>query len=238
MGSYIGVLKVAAKRVGLSYTEYISQLDAGFKHCTGCKRWLRENLFYKNKARGDSLDTHCIRCRGKDYKRSFGGKYHGRPGQQMRREKHKVGLYWCRRCGDWLPKSKMTLRRGVCLIHARIDSNEYYQRSARRRASAKAASRKRKQQDKPISVAERNKLLKEFDGICAYCQANAFEEWDHVIALANGGQSEPKNIVPACRHCNRSKHANQVDEWMEKKGFIPSAKLSKIIEELQHGNQD
>lgn len=45
-------------------------------------------------------------------------------------------------------------------------------------------------------------------GICHYC-GNQFPAseitMDHVVPIARGGRSNPGNIVPACRSCNRDK---------------------------------
>src|ERR1700730_9911228 len=39
MGSKLGVLKVAAKRLGLRFEEYTAKLEAGFKWCIQCRSW-------------------------------------------------------------------------------------------------------------------------------------------------------------------------------------------------------
>ena len=45
-------------------------------------------------------------------------------------------------------------------------------------------------------------------GVCYYCQ-NRFSPaqltLDHVVPLARGGKSQPGNVVPACKDCNREK---------------------------------
>lgn len=40
---------------------------------------------------------------------------------------------------------------------------------------------------------------------CHYCQAPA-ECVDHYIPLSRGGPDDLRNLVPACRSCNRKKH--------------------------------
>ncbi len=49
---------------------------------------------------------------------------------------------------------------------------------------------------------------------CAYCPADA-ETLDHVIPVAMGGQSEPGNLVPACRTCNSRKKDTDPQPWID-----------------------
>lgn len=47
-------------------------------------------------------------------------------------------------------------------------------------------------------------------GVCHYCGQTVAPEqltMDHVVPVARGGRSTRGNVVPACRPCNRSKHA-------------------------------
>ena len=46
-----------------------------------------------------------------------------------------------------------------------------------------------------------------FDGRCAYCGSTELIELDHLTPIVKGGQHSIDNIVPACRHCNRSKRS-------------------------------
>lgn len=234
-GSQAGAQKAAAKRIGMPHKDYLANLKAGLKYCTGCKKWLNRSCFYKNRARGDGLDSHCSDCRstmGGCNKRSFKGRYQGRPGTRERRKKHKDGLYWCRRCENWKQENQMNSRKGICLIHAREERNEYYQRSQKRRIAARAASRKRSLLTKPVPIAERRRLLEIFKGKCAYCEAHDFEEWDHFIPLAHGGKGVAGNILPSCKKCNRSKHAENPFNWASKQGLSFSERVLLVINTL------
>ncbi len=45
-------------------------------------------------------------------------------------------------------------------------------------------------------------------GVCYYCEkkfAPGQLTLDHVVPLARGGKSQPGNVVPACKACNREK---------------------------------
>lgn len=63
MGSREGVLKVAAKRLEISYEAYLEKLHAGLKWCTTCKEFKADDNFAADKTRGDGRDAHCLECR-------------------------------------------------------------------------------------------------------------------------------------------------------------------------------
>jgi 5-methylcytosine-specific restriction endonuclease McrA len=47
--------------------------------------------------------------------------------------------------------------------------------------------------------------LKYFDGKCAYCQEQPYQELDHFVPPEAGGGTTAKNCVPACYACNHDK---------------------------------
>lgn len=49
-------------------------------------------------------------------------------------------------------------------------------------------------------------------GPCVYCGKPA-TSIDHVRPLSRGGQETASNLVPACAHCNSTKHARLLTEW-------------------------
>jgi 5-methylcytosine-specific restriction endonuclease McrA len=56
-------------------------------------------------------------------------------------------------------------------------------------------------------------LLAHHAGRCAYCGSAERIEADHRIPLCRGGSNEIKNILPACRRCNRRKHRRTEEEF-------------------------
>lgn len=50
--------------------------------------------------------------------------------------------------------------------------------------------------------------------VCIYCGEARPLERDHQIPISRGGSNDITNIVPACRSCNRRKHAKTPDEFM------------------------
>lgn len=63
MGSKAGVMKIAAKRVGLTLEEYEERHNAGLKSCTKCKAWKLEAAFNVDLSRGDGFTATCRDCR-------------------------------------------------------------------------------------------------------------------------------------------------------------------------------
>ena len=55
-------------------------------------------------------------------------------------------------------------------------------------------------------------------GFCHYCGKKIAPEdltMDHVVPLAQGGQSTKLNIVPACKACNTNKKCSSPFDWQK-----------------------
>lgn len=63
MGSRLGVMKIAAKRCGLSLEEYQAKSRAGFKRCIFCEEWMPFERFKADASRWDGLNAGCSECR-------------------------------------------------------------------------------------------------------------------------------------------------------------------------------
>lgn len=63
MGSKLGVLKIAAKKVGLSLEQYQDRIRSGQKRCTFCEEWKDKQFFDKDTSRWDVLTAGCRECR-------------------------------------------------------------------------------------------------------------------------------------------------------------------------------
>ena len=66
MGSKVGAMKVAAKRIGVTIEEYQQRIEQGLKWCHTCRRWVERDGFHIDKSRGDGLATVCKSCRASD----------------------------------------------------------------------------------------------------------------------------------------------------------------------------
>jgi len=62
-----------------------------------------------------------------------------------------------------------------------------------------------------VSVEQWEEILVKFNRRCAYCGVTAegtkqkYLTQEHIIAISNGGEHSPYNVVPACQSCNSSK---------------------------------
>ncbi|MGA9378993.1 MAG: HNH endonuclease [Phormidium sp.] len=206
----IGAIRCVAKKIGISFEEYISNIEAGFKWCTKCKKWRHIGDFVKDKSRHDGRKCVCINC---DSKRKM-------PGPPLRERKSKMieGFAWCRGCKKWLPSPE--IRAGVCKIHAASEARQRYANDEKYRAERRQHSHARKRNVEPIPHVGQEFLMEIFDSKCAYC-LQAANSWDHIVPISKGGRTTPGNIVPACNKCNSSKNNQDVFEWMNKKGITP-----------------
>ena len=69
-----------------------------------------------------------------------------------------------------------------------------------------------------LSLEEWDGRIKEFGGRCAYCGRIAALSQDHVQPISTGGEHTIENVVPACKHCNSSKHDDSPLLWIAKRG--------------------
>jgi hypothetical protein len=58
-----GAQKIAAKRIGLPFDEYLKKLNNGLKWCYKCRVWKLQVVFDIDKSRGDGLASACVDCR-------------------------------------------------------------------------------------------------------------------------------------------------------------------------------
>lgn len=65
---------------------------------------------------------------------------------------------------------------------------------------------------------------------CVYCGSPDVTRWDHLMAVAKGGESVIGNMVPACSRCDDSKRALQFDIWMN--SDAPGSPKSRGISDI------
>ena len=57
---------------------------------------------------------------------------------------------------------------------------------------------------------------------CCYCGKKDELSMDHIIPRKKLGSDLSENLLPACHHCNSSKGAKDLIEWMRGQGKFPS----------------
>lgn len=61
MGSFIGIQKIAAKKIGVTFEQYIEKIKLS-KWCTSCKSWQPFTKFSIDNSRGDKRCAKCHNC--------------------------------------------------------------------------------------------------------------------------------------------------------------------------------
>jgi 5-methylcytosine-specific restriction endonuclease McrA len=81
--------------------------------------------------------------------------------------------------------------------------------NAQRRARVRLAEGSFSREDIELKYQEQS-------GCCKWCnvELNGKYNIDHVVPIAKGGTNYPDNLVLACEHCNKSKGAKMLDEWL------------------------
>ncbi len=67
-----------------------------------------------------------------------------------------------------------------------------------------------------VTLEQYRELLELYDYRCAYCGSSKNLTMDHFVPLSRGGEHDIDNILPACWHCNSSKHTLTGFEFYER----------------------
>ncbi len=72
-----------------------------------------------------------------------------------------------------------------------------------------------------------------FGGTCAYCGRTMKKgerlTRDHLVPVAEGGETTQVNVVPACGNCNSSKGKEEWREWFMRQPFFSQDRMNKIF---------
>lgn len=126
---------------------------------------------------------------------------------------------WANRNAEKMNKSRKNWR-----VNNQQQTAEYYREyKAENREKIRTKDAKRRATKKqalviPFTDSEwLKKYRHQFQGCCAYCQQRisfAALSQDHLIPLVKGGEHSLRNLIPACKSCNCSKHDSDVFEWL------------------------
>jgi hypothetical protein len=68
---------------------------------------------------------------------------------------------------------------------------------------------------------------------CAFCGSTDVRRWDHLVAVEDGGETLPRNMVPACARCDDSKRGQRHEEWM--RGDAPQSPKNRGVPDIESG---
>lgn len=87
-----------------------------------------------------------------------------------------------------------------------------------------------------LTLEEWEAIKAHFGYTCAYCgkSLERFQQ-DHFIPLSQGGEYTAKNIVPACKKCNCSKHTSSFEEWYRRQSFYTPERKAFILDYIERG---
>jgi len=109
--------------------------------------------------------------------------------------------------------------------------NLYYQGKGRERVISIVQRRHARKKNAVATLTPEQwiETLEHFDNCCVYCGEELINvQQDHVIPLSAGGGYTKKNMLPACKTCNSSKHSKELEVWYPKQPFFTPQRLAKI----------
>lgn len=148
---------------------------------------------------------------------------HGEKALEVRRERYRI-KGWKYSRDHYLANREAILRRQA--EYQRRDKDGRKIRAARRRA------KKEGNHSYCYTPSQLKARQLEFEGLCAYCQQNTCEHWDHFIPINRGGADAIGNLLPCCQSCNTSKLANDPKEWFERQSFYSKRRWREILRVL------
>ena len=147
-------------------------------------------------------------------------------------------LYVCSCCGEAKPASEYYRQSytgqlaGQCKICTNV--KRAVKRHKAKHGKFVSKEKARAMEDVNYTLQDWTDAMIHFGGCCAFCgkpegrgAANKHDR-DHLIPLSKGGKAERRNIVPACRQCNRGRGNRDWLEWFKDQEFWSVARAKKI----------
>lgn len=204
----------------------VMDVPDGKKICASCERVLPADKkhFYQSDKTSSGLTSRCKECRGEGT--TFEIDRPNRVGTAPDGRDIPDGSWFCPSCEQMLP----------------LNSQHFYERKEGFETYCK-----------PCSIQQKNQIRRADDGLsgrewrfvkanwlvdgvvrCAYCgEKTESPTRDHVQPLASGGETVPRNIVPACETCNASKSTKPATEWYVGSDIYDPVRWKKINDHLE-----
>lgn len=193
----------------------------GFKVCLKCHVELpktEEYYFREDSKDSNKYETICKKCQGAEY----GVKYVNVVYKNIIPKGHKI----CKTCGEVLPIMSFYFK------HKK--ENRRYS-NCKRCHYIKSRNRIHSEQDSEYNYEDWDYALKYWtdknENIhCVYCDEIIDKpEMEHIIPFSKNGKFERKNIIPACKSCNRSKNNKILNDFFNYSEKFTLDLYSKIL---------
>ncbi len=207
--------------------------------CNKCKKEKPLSEYYKDRSNASGREYMCKECK-KEYSKTLPDDYRREYYKKNKERLLEEGREWRERNPDYM---KEWYRRNPDYVTQRFRENKeelvaynrkwYHDNLERARELVRnSSSRRRAREAKVINdltMEEWIEVSNRFNNQCAYCENNTDITLDHVIPIFKGGGHTKSNVVPACKSCNSSKQARDVEEWYKEQDFYDENNLNKIL---------
>jgi len=183
-----------------------------WQECSQCGQFLPASCFTKFSGSKSGLNSRCQRC----YRRRKRWRYHLDPNVRERMKKYEKKNPG--KIKEWAKNS----------YERKKDDPEF-----KRKRRVEAMERIARKQNAPgeYDSEDIEALWERQSGQCMYCKSSlgddaSDEEYqvDHIIALASGGTNRIQNLQLLCCDCNRSKGAQNPNEYAKEHGLLMTPK--------------
>lgn len=144
----------------------------------------------------------------------------------------------CKCCGIEKPISEFYQQSITGLPSAQckecVNIKRSVMRGKRRHNKFLAKEKSRTGEIPELTLADWKECMLFFHGSCAYCgthegrAAAAKLDRDHLLPVSRGGQTTKKNVIPACRKCNRGRGNRDWREWYQAQEFYSPEREAQI----------
>ena len=202
------------------------------KKCSKCGEILHISRFHKDKNGKYKTRPDCKEC-----SRKYQKEYNKNNKEKISKRQK---IWYEENKDDILKRSKERYEKNKDSI---LEKQKEYNKKWAKNNPEKILNRNNKRRNKEenqgngITKEQWLEMMNFFDWKCAYSgekmESNNTTNGrtvDHIIALDNGGENEPWNIIPMKKGYNTSKHTKDMLEWYLEQEFFSIERLTKIYE--------
>lgn len=202
------------------------------KKCSKCGEILHISRFHKDKNGKYKTRPDCKEC-----SRKYQKEYNKNNKEKISKRQK---IWYEENKDDILKRSKERYEKNKDSI---LEKQKEYNKKWAKNNPEKILNRNNKRRNKEenqgngITKEQWLEMMNFFDWKCAYSgekmkndKSTHGRTIDHIIALDNGGENEPWNIIPMKKGYNTSKHTKNMLEWYLEQPFFSIERLTKIYE--------